>query len=74
MKVVLRGIINEIEAAQQSARLAGRSVDYVLLTPDEASEFKYDYGKRCPEDEDEMFKAETFWKGVRIKTYEGEAK
>ena len=67
MKIILRDVISEIEEAQKRAVLLGRSVETVLLSTEEGLEFKREYKKRFPDDTDEMFKGDTFWKGTEVK-------
>ncbi len=70
MRVELRNIIDEIEAAQRDAGRTGRKVETAYLTShDEVIEFKKVFAERMPEseDKDDLFTGETFWKGTRIK-------
>lgn len=74
MKVQLRSIISEIEAAQRKAELSGRSVEIVWLTShDEVAEFKAEFAKLLPDSEDKgsLFTGDTFWKGSKIKIFHG---
>ena len=67
MRVELTNILTEIEGAKARTAKKGRTIDCVYLDTDEIAEFRTEYRLQYPQDEDEMFKGETFWKGVRVK-------